>query len=129
VPGVQAEELAMTDEATLTTLNQQYVDSFMKADVDWYDRHLADDFVCIESNGSKLDKATFLAQTAEGPGVQSYHLDEAQIRIFGDVALVHGKGTFVRLDGSKGQSRYTDVYAKFTGGWKTVSAQITHSNL
>jgi ketosteroid isomerase-like protein len=118
----------MTDEATLTDLNQHYVDSFMKADVDWYDRHLADDFVCIESNGAVLDKAKFLKQTAEGPGVQSYHLDEARIRIFGDVALVHGKGTFIRLDGSKGQSRYTDVYAKFSSGWKTISAQITHSN-
>jgi ketosteroid isomerase-like protein len=126
---VQAEGLAMTDETTLTTLNQQYVDSFMKADVDWYDRHLADDFVCIESNGAKLDKARFLAQTAEGPGVQSYQLDEAEIRIFGDVALVHGKGTFVRLDGSKGQSRYTDVYARLGDDWKTISAQITHSNL
>ena len=57
----------MSDEATLTDLNQQYVDAFMNANVDWYREHLTDDFVCIESNGSVLDKAKFLLQTSDGP--------------------------------------------------------------
>ncbi len=117
----------MSDEATLRELNQRYVDSFMSADVDWYDQHLTGDFICIESNGSMLDKSQFLRQTAEGPGVRSYELEEARIRIFGDVALVHGKGTFTRLDGTTGTSRYTDVYARVDGLWKAVSAQITHA--
>jgi ketosteroid isomerase-like protein len=121
------EERTMSDQATLTKLNQQYVDSFMAADVEWYRRHLADDFVCIESNGSVLDKAQFLTQTAKGPGVRSYVLDDARVRMFGDVALIHGFGTFVRMDGTSGQSRYTDVYAKHDGEWKTISAQITHA--
>jgi hypothetical protein len=99
----------------------------MSADVEWYRRHLADDFVCIESNGAVLDKSAFLAQTAKGPGVRSYSLDDARVRIFGDVALIHGFGTFIRLDGTSGQSRYTDVYAKTDGEWKTISAQITHA--
>lgn len=118
----------MSDLSILTELNQRYVDSFMAADVDWYDRHLTADFLCTESNGAILDKPAFLKQTAAGPGVQSYTLDDANIRIFGDTALVHGKGSFVRMDGSKGQSRYTDVYVRYPDGWKAVSAQITHSN-
>ncbi len=117
----------MSDETTLRELNQQYVDSFMKADVEWYREHLTDDFVCIESDGSVLDKSQFLRQTAAGPGVQSYQLEDARIRIYGDVALVHGFGTFTRLDGTIGKSRYTDVYAKTDGGWKAISAQITHA--
>lgn len=117
----------MSDETTLRDLNQQYVDSFMNADVDWYRTHLTDDFVCIESDGSVLDKAQFLRQTAAGPGVRSYQLDDARIRLFGDVALVHGLGSFVRLDGTTGISRYTDVYARDNGSWKAISAQITHA--
>src|SRR5688572_31038885 len=117
----------MSDEAVLQELNQRYVDSFMSADVAWYDQHLSDDFICIESNGALLDKAQFLRQTAEGPGVRSYQLQEARIRIYGDVALVHGKGIFTRLDGTTGTSRYTDVYARVDGAWKAVSAQITHA--
>lgn len=117
----------MSDETTLTELNERYVDAFMKADVAWYRQHLADDFICIESDGSLLDKARFLRQTAAGPGVRSYQLEDARVRIYGDVALVHGRGTFTRLDGTSGTSRYTDVYARSNGVWKAISAQITHA--
>jgi ketosteroid isomerase-like protein len=117
----------VSDQSTLTELNQQYVDAFMNADVDWYREHLTDDFVCIESNGSVLDKSQFLRQTAAGPGVQSYVLEDARVRLFDDVALVHGFGTFTRLDGTTGKSRYTDVYARIDGAWKAISAQITHA--
>ncbi len=39
--------------------------------MDWYREHLADDFMCIEANGSVLDKTQFLRKTAEGPPVVS----------------------------------------------------------
>ena len=45
---------------TLTWLNQDYVDAFMMADVKWYPDNLADDFVCIESDGSVLGRDEFL---------------------------------------------------------------------
>ena len=117
----------MSAEALLTELNAQYVDAFMTADVEWYRQHLADDFLCIESNGSVLDKPQFLRQTAEGPDVQSYRLEHVQVRIHGDVALVYGTGVIARRDGTTGTSRYTDVYAKTNGAWKAISAQITHA--
>ena len=117
----------MSDKATLTDLNRQYVDAFMNANVDWNREHLTDDFVCIESNGSVLDKAKFLLQTSDGPGVRSYELEDTRVRLYDDIALVHGFGTFTRLDGTTGKSRYTDVYAKVDGQWKAISAQITHA--
>lgn len=117
----------MSDEATLTELNARYVDSFMTADVGWYDAHLADDFVCIESDGSVLDKPRFLTQTAAGPDVAAYRLAEVRIRMYGDVALIHATGVFTRRDGTTGTSRYTDVYAKTDGTWKAISAQITRA--
>ena len=116
-----------SDESTLTDLNERYIESFMKADVDWYREHLADDFMCIEANGSVLDKTQFLEKTAEGPGLAEYHLDQVRVRIFGDVALVHGKGLFRRPDATTGISRYTDVYLRVGGQWKAISAQITRN--
>ena len=64
---------------TLTRLNQEYVDAFLKADVGWYRDHLADDFVCIDSTGSVLDKEAFLRDTAGGPGVTTYRLAPARV--------------------------------------------------
>jgi ketosteroid isomerase-like protein len=116
-----------SDEATLTELNERYIESFMKADVVWYREHLADDFLCIEANGSVLDKAQFLRKTAEGPDLADYRLEQVRIRIFGDVALVHGKGLFRRPDATTGTSRYTDVYLRVGSEWKAISAQITRN--
>lgn len=119
----------MSDEATLTELNAQYVESFMKGDVGWYQKHLADDFVCVESDGSVLDKSQFLRQTAKGPDVADYRLAEVRVRVFGDAALVHATGLFTRRDGTTGTSRYTDVYVRFAGEWKAVAAQITRTSV
>lgn len=120
----------MSDDAILTELtdlNAKYVDSFLTADVDWYDAHLSDDFVCIDADGSVLAKAAFLRQAAAGPDVAAYRLAQVKIRRFGDVALIHATGVFTRRDGSTGTSRYTDVYAKSGGAWLAVAAQITRA--
>jgi ketosteroid isomerase-like protein len=112
-------------EATLKQLNQQYVDSFLHSDVQWYQQHLTEDFVCIESDGTILDKASFLRDTAKGPGVADYRLVEVQVRVIGDTALIHAQGQTTRHDGSTSLSRYTDVYVRVQGEWKAASAQIT----
>ena len=111
----------------LTRLNQEYVDAFMNANANWYRDHLADDFVCIESDGAVLGKAEFLRDAARGPDVATYELQDVRVRIFGDIALVHATGQFTRPDGSSGRSRYTDVWALQDGRWRTIAAQITRT--
>ena len=120
-------ELQRSDEQTLMRLNQEYVDAFMNADVEWYREHLAEDFVVIESDGSLLNREQFLRNTVKGPDVADYKLHEVDIRIYGSAALVRASGVWTRADGSMGMSRYTDVYVRQNGGWKTVSAQITRT--
>ena len=119
-------EMALdSDKTTLERLNQEYVAAFLNADVDWYREHLAEDFVCIESDGSVLHKQQFLVSTAKGPDVADYNLEHVDVRIYGDAALVQATGLWTRQDGSMGVSRYIDVYVKKEAEWKTVSAQIT----
>jgi ketosteroid isomerase-like protein len=120
--------LEASDEQTLARLNQEYVNAFMTADVDWYREHLADEFVVIESDGSLLNKEQFLRNTVQGPDVAEYKLHEVDIRIYGNAALVRATGVWTREDGKMGMSRYTDVYVRKHGGWKTVSAQITRTS-
>ena len=116
-----------SDLGTLQQLNQEYVDAFMNADVEWYRAHLAEDFVCVESDGSVLNKAEFLSNTVKGPDVVEYKLHEVDIRVYGDAALVRATGVWIREDGSMGMSRYTDVYIRAGNEWKAVSAQITRT--
>jgi len=112
----------------LEQLNKEYVEAYLSADVGWYEKHLADDFVCIESDGSLLNKAQFLSKTANGPDVADYKLQKVNVRIYGAVALVQATGLFTRKDESLGVSRYTDVYAQTGEEWKAVSAQITRTS-
>lgn len=114
--------------ATLERLNQEYVDAFMNADVEWYREHLADDFVVIESDGAVLNKEEFLTNTAKGPDVADYTLQKVNVRIYGGVALVQATGLWTGKNGSKGMSRYIDVYVKTGEEWKAVSAQITRTS-
>jgi ketosteroid isomerase-like protein len=116
-----------TSEARVRELNQQYVDAFMQANVQWYREHLTDDFVCIESDGSRLNKTEFLESNKALPDLLDYHLEQVDVRLFGGTAIVHATGRFSRKDGSKGVSRYTDVYVKTKEDWKAVSAQVTRS--
>jgi ketosteroid isomerase-like protein len=123
-----ATDVDTSDKTTLKRLNQAYVDAFMNADVEWYREHLADDFVCIESDGSILNKKQFLTNTAKGPDVGDYKLEEVDVRIYGDTALVQATGLWTGKDGSMGMSRYIDVYVRSETGWKAVSAQITRTS-
>ncbi len=120
-------ELDKTDKTTLERLNQEYVDAFMNADVEWYREHLAEDFLVIESDGSVFNKTQFLSNTAKGPDVADYSLQDVNVRVYGNVALVQATGLWTGKDGSKGMSRYMDVYLKTREEWKAVSAQITRS--
>lgn len=81
----------------------------------WYSEHLAEDFVCINSEGAVRDKRRFLEDVAAGPEVK-----DVSVRLYGGAALVQAKGVFTRKDGSPGQSRYTDVYVKTGESWRVA---------
>jgi ketosteroid isomerase-like protein len=115
----------MTREETLLLLNEQYISASLSGDVEWYDAHLADDFVCIESDGSVFDKTAFLHMTRKGSDLSEYRLDAVDVRFYGDVALVRASGSWTAKNGTPGVSRYVDVYVRSGEKWKAVSAQIT----
>lgn len=115
----------MSREAQVRLLNEQYVTASLAGDVEWYRAHLADEFVCIESDGTVLNKPAFLLMTAQGSDLAEYRLDEVDIRFYGDVALVRATGSWKAKNGTPGLSRYIDVYARIEDDWKAVSAQIT----
>ena len=114
-----------TDQATLLDLNRNYVRAFMEADAAWYDAHLVDDFICVDTDGSMIEKPAFLAGTTPAAAAERYEIGEVAVRIHGDAAYVTALGTWLRKDGSTGQTRYIDSYARTADGWKVVSAQLT----
>ncbi|HXA64326.1 MAG TPA: nuclear transport factor 2 family protein [Bryobacteraceae bacterium] len=117
------------DRARLHQLNEQYIDAVLRADVNWYREHLADDFMCIDSEATVFDKDGFLQHIAFGPYLTDYKIKNVIVRIYGETALVQATGLFTRKDGAPGVCRYTDIYVRAGNDWKVVSAQITRAQV
>lgn len=122
---LQDADASQSRERELRRLNEEYVHASLAGDVQWFDAHLAHDFVCIESDGSVLFRDGFLRASARRGNLVEYRLDYVDVRIYGDVALIRASGSWTNRDGIHGISRYTDVYVYTDDVWKVVSAQIT----
>lgn len=115
--------------AEVPWLNQEYIRASLDSDVEWFRAHLADEFVCIESDGSVHGKDGFLRMVAAGSDLSGYRLDSVSVRFHGEVALVQASGSWTTKTGIAGVSRYIDVYVYTDGAWKVVSAQVTRPPL
>jgi ketosteroid isomerase-like protein len=109
---------------TLQQLNAGYVRSAETSDVRWYAEHLAEDFLASNPDGSLIDRETFLARMARPyPGANLKALD-VDIRLLGEVALIHAGFAYDKPDGRAGTGRYTDVWARRGGRWLCVCAHF-----
>ena len=119
------ETVAHADVATLLQLNRDYITSVQTSDVRRFDEILAEDFLCSNPDGSLVDRAGFLAQTARPVTIANLEAHDVRVRIIGDVALIHARTTFTMADGRPGSGRYTDVWARRQGRWLAVAAHVT----
>ena len=113
------------DVETLERLNRDYITSVQTSDVRRFDEILAEDFLCSNPDGSLVDRAGFLAQTARPVTISNLETHDVRIRIIGDVAIIHARTTYTLPDGRAGAGRYTDVWARRQGRWLAVSAHVT----
>jgi ketosteroid isomerase-like protein len=114
-----------SDLHALTLLNCDYIKSVQQGDVKRFTEILADDFLCSNPDGSLVDKSQFLAQTARPVTISCLEADEVQIRILGEVAIIHACTSYRTADGIDRHGRYTDVWARRHGRWLAVSAHVT----
>jgi hypothetical protein len=116
----------LTAELLLERLNREYVDSVLHSDIKHFDEVLLDsDFRCTNPDGTIVDRAAFLKQTARPPQVADLAADDVEIRIFGDAAIVHARTSYVLPDGTVHFGRYTDVWIRRERSWRAVSAHVT----
>lgn len=116
---------AADDRDALIALNRDYVESVQQGDVRRFDEILAEDFVCSNPDGSLVDRDGFLAQTARPVTIADLEAHDVDVRVFGDVALIHARTTYALPDGRQGAGRYTDVWARRDGRWLAVAAHVT----
>ncbi len=121
------EDSMTSDLTTLLELNQDYIRSVQSSDVRRFQEILADDFLCSLPDGSLIDRARFLEQTALPVKISNLEAHDVNVRLLGDFAIVHARTTFIALDGRAASGRYTDVWARRDGRWLAVSAHVTRN--
>jgi ketosteroid isomerase-like protein len=114
-----------SDLETLKALNRDYIRSVQQSDVRRFEEILADDFRCSNPDGSLVDRAGFLKQTAVPVRISNLEAHDVEVRILGDVAIVHARTKYTLPDGRAGGGRYTDVWIRRGDEWRAVSAHVT----
>jgi len=86
-------------------------------------RILADDVVWV-LDGRVIGKAQAVSEASGGPyDFLSNHLEYANVRFFGEVAVVQGSETWTRKGGKKGRFVWTDTWVRRKGQWQIVAAE------
>ena len=116
---------AAQDIAALTALNQDYIASVQRGDVRRFDEILAEDFLCSNPDGTLIDRAQFLEQTARPVTITGLIAEDVQVRLFGDLALIHARTRYRTANGEERQGRYTDAWARRDGKWLAIAAHVT----
>ncbi len=88
-----------SDLTSLTQLNQDYIRSVQTSNVKRFGEILADDFLCSLPDGSLIDRAHFLAQTAKPVTISNLAAHDVNVRVMGDMAIVHARTTYNTADG------------------------------
>ena len=123
----QTETVSPSDLTALLELNQAYIRSVQDSDVRRFNEILADDFLCSLPDGSLVDRAQFLEQTAKPARISNLQAHDVKVRQMGDFAIIHARTTYSGPDGRPGSGRYTDVWARRNGRWLAVSAHVTRN--
>jgi len=113
------------DIEDLIGLNAEYVQSVQRGDVRRFEEILADDFLASNPDGTLVDKQQFLAQTALPVTITGLAAHDVQVRMLGEVAIIHARTSYQTQAGEQRNGRYTDIWAKRNGRWLAVAAHVT----
>ena len=84
-------ESNISDEHQVRQLEHEWIDAFRRGDTKTLDRILADDFIFTDPEGKLLTKAEWMSDMTSGElTFESIHIDDLQVRIYGDAAVANG---------------------------------------
>lgn len=113
------------DLQVLTKLNDDYIQAVQRSDVTRFSEILSEDFLCSMPDGSLLDRKAFLEYTAKPVAIKNLQAHDVNVRLMGDIAIIHATTSYKTADGKDSGGRYTDVWSRRNGRWVAVSAHVT----
>ena len=110
------------DEDQVAQLERDWLAADAKADIAWFDRTLADDFIGAAFDGPPLTKHDIIPPAGRPGGFAGATPSGTSVRIFGDTAVLMG---FIKTaDPQTKQIRVTLVCQKRGQGWQMIAAHL-----
>ena len=116
-------EQTNTAEQTVQKLTQEWLDAEDKADRAALNRIIADDFLGTGPRGSTVTKTDVIP--GEGTGSHGLAITglDIKVRVFGDAAIVTGRGVPKVQD--RPELRFTVVFVKRSDRWQMVAGHLS----
>jgi ketosteroid isomerase-like protein len=118
-------------EQELIKLENEWADAWIKSDVAFFDRIMADDYTWTSPRGEVFTKARNLALVKSGNSViTSWVLAEMKVRVYRDAAVVTGRSTIKETykgEDVSGQDRWTHTWVKIAGRWQCVAGHSSET--
>jgi ketosteroid isomerase-like protein len=113
----------------LSEIEHRLVKAWIAGDRGTVDSVLAADWSVIDMTGHVLTKPQVMQEFGSGDRrIESGSVDELNVRVFGDIAIVTGRSVLAGSYQGKSASvvqRFTDVFARRDGRWQAVASQGT----
>lgn len=123
-----AKSAAQSDsvEQTVLRLTQEWLDADEKHDRAALDKIIASDFSGIAPRGRTVYKRDIIpeAGTTEGRGLDITTQD-VKVRVFGDTAIVTGRGVSKNPRPERGELNFTVIFVKRADRWQLVGAHLS----
>ena len=108
-------------------LNRQWMESYVRGDVGFLERHLAEDYSSTFPDGSVLDKRGEIEALKSGAiALEEMTPSEMKVRLYGETAVITGQSRIrAKANEISGEYRFTDIWVKGGEGWSAVASQVT----
>jgi ketosteroid isomerase-like protein len=118
---------------TLKQLERDWADADAAGDSDKIGRIVADDWMGVVNDGSKLTKEQLIAHIkSDKDKTESIELGPMEVKILGDVAVVQGSAiekSATNGNYTSGELLWLDVFTKRDGKWVAVRSQSARAGM
>jgi ketosteroid isomerase-like protein len=115
--------------AQLTRQSENWDKAIVHKDKTAIANNMTEDFRQINSSGEVADKETFVRDiTSEDLTIDPYTVEDFNVRIYGNVALLSGRTHMTGREAGKAfktQYIYIDIYRRVGNKWQVCSVQTT----
>jgi len=117
------------DEQALIKIQHEWAEARMKGDSSYTRRLEAENCTVVWPDGSIVNKREDLKSMTGDIVFAEFKIDDLQVLLYGDTAIVVGQGTIRAHEGNQnllgGKFVWTDTFVKQNGAWKVVASQVT----